>query len=260
MAKEVAQRRIVAAPFVKVSELAKMAALEDRYWWFVGRRFIVAALMRRFCQPTVNPPLILDLGCGTGGSFRLLRRFGQVVGLDAAPDALAFARQKRLDVPLVLGDAQKLPFVADRFDIVAVLDVLEHLPDDRQALKEIWRVLKPGGVVLFSVPAFMSLWSVHDIALGHYRRYLPSELLTKLGEAKLTVLHWSFAICPLLPAVFIFRKVQNWWMQGKEAATALIELPEPLNNTLISLLKLEALLLTRWRLPFGVSIVGVAKK
>jgi ubiquinone/menaquinone biosynthesis C-methylase UbiE len=245
---------------VKATELAKMAALEDRYWWFVGRRFIVAALLRHFGQPDTNPPLLLDLGCGTGGSLGLLRRFGRVVGLDASPDALAFAARKQPDVPLVLGDAQKLPFASDCFDLVAVLDVLEHLPDDRQALREIWRVLKPKGFVLFTVPAFMSLWSVHDIALGHYRRYLPSELLAKLREAKLTVRHWSFAICPLLPAVFVFRKVQNWWMQGKEAATALIELPDPLNRTLIALLKLEASVLTRFRLPFGVSIVGVAQK
>jgi ubiquinone/menaquinone biosynthesis C-methylase UbiE len=135
---------------VKATELAKMAALEDRYWWFVGRRFIVAALLRHFWQPDTNPPLLLDLGCGTGGSFGLLRRFGRVIGLDASPDALALARKKHPDVPLVLGDAQKLPFASDRFDLVAVLDVLEHLPDDRQALREIRRVLKPRRVRCFS--------------------------------------------------------------------------------------------------------------
>jgi len=99
--KEVSRRRFLPPPSVKATELAKMAALEDRYWWFVGRRFIVAALLRHFGQPATNPPLILDLGCGTGGSLGLLRRFGRVVGLDASPDALAFAARKQPDVPLV---------------------------------------------------------------------------------------------------------------------------------------------------------------
>lgn len=244
---------------MNAAELAKMAALEDHYWWFVGRRFIVGALLHRFGRPLSNPPLILDLGCGTGGSFSLLRHWGRVVGLDVSPVALQLARRRGVTA-LVLGDAQRLPFDDATFDVVAALDVLEHLDDDAQALWEIGRVLKPLGLLVFTVPAFMSLWSVHDIALAHRRRYLPSDLLPKLRRAGLKVRYWSFAICPLLPVVFVFRKIQNWLMQDREASTALIELPEPLNRALIALLRAEALLLLRWRLPFGVSVVGVAEK
>ncbi|MER3501143.1 MAG: methylase [Candidatus Fervidibacterota bacterium] len=241
------------------AELRKMARLEDRYWWFVGRRYIVRALALRFWRPCSNPALILDLGCGTGGSFALLRRWGMVVGLDPSEVALQFARQRGIKA-LVQGDGHFLPFANERFDLVAVLDVLEHLDDDERALREIWRVLKPGGAMVFTVPAFMSLWSVHDIALAHRRRYLYSDLFRKVGQAGFAVRQLSYAICLLMPAVFVFRKGQNWLMRGKAPATALIELPDFLNRLLIALLRGEATILPFLRLPFGVSLVGVAEK
>ncbi len=106
----------------------------------------------------------------------------------------------------------------------------------------------------------MSLWSVHDIALEHRRRYLPGELARKFRRAGFRFRRLSFAICPVLPAVFLFRKVQNILMRDKEAATALIELPDPFNRLLIALLQWEAVLLPHCRLPFGVSLVGIAEK
>ena len=262
------------------TELTKMARLEERYWWFVGRRFIVRSLLQRFWKPTVStqhsalrtqnsapifaprtlhPTLILDLGCGTGGSFSLLRNFGTVVGLDISPLALKLAREKGMK-HLVLSSAENLPFADNCFDIVAALDVLEHLDDDCQALREIWRVLKPNGAFVFTVPAFMSLWSVHDIALAHKRRYLWQEIHDKVVQAGFQVRLLSYAICPLLPVVFVFRKMQNLFMRGRKPATALIELPSPLNRLLIELLKLEAALIPLVRLPFGVSLVGLAEK
>ncbi|MGQ9519662.1 MAG: class I SAM-dependent methyltransferase [Candidatus Fervidibacter sp.] len=241
------------------AEILKMARLEDRYWWFIGRRFIVLMLIQRFWKPKSNPALILDLGCGTGGSFSLLRNFGVVVGLDNSRLALSHARKRGMK-HLTLGDALSLPFIDNSFDLVAILDVLEHLEDDCQALKEIWRVLKPEGRVVFTVPAFMSLWSVHDIALAHKRRYLWNEIHDRVVQSGLKLLHLSYAICPLLPIVFVFRKIQNSLMRNKKPATALIELPSPLNRLLIALLKLEAALIPLVRLPFGVSLVGIAEK
>ncbi|MGQ9462106.1 MAG: class I SAM-dependent methyltransferase [Candidatus Fervidibacter sp.] len=241
------------------AEILKMARLEDRYWWFIGRRFIVMMLIQRFWKPKSNPALILDLGCGTGGSFSLLRNFGVVVGLDNSRLALSHARKRGMK-HLTLGDALSLPFIDNSFDLVAILDVLEHLEDDCQALKEIWRVLKPEGKVVFTVPAFMSLWSVHDIALAHKRRYLWNEIHDRVVQSGLKLLHLSYAICPLLPIVFVFRKIQNSLMRNKKPATALIELPSPLNRLLIALLKLEAALIPLVRLPFGVSLVGIAEK
>ena len=262
------------------TELTKMARLEERYWWFVGRRFIVRSLLQRFWKSTPStqhpalrtqisaptlapctphPALILDLGCGTGGSFSLLRNFGTVVGLDISPFALKFAKEKGMK-HLVLGSAENLPFADNCLDLVAALDVLEHLGDDCQALREIWRVLKPNGAFVFTVPAFMSLWSVHDIALAHKRRYLWREIHDKVVQSGFRLRCLSYAICPLLPAVFVFRKMQNLFMRGRKPATALIELPSPLNRLLIELLRLEATLIPFVRLPFGVSLVGLAEK
>lgn len=241
------------------SELEKMAHLEDRYWWFVGRRFIVRSLISRFWKPQSSNPVILDLGCGTGGSFSLLKNWGRVVGLDASFFALKFSRSRSVK-ELVLGDAQILPFADNKFELVAILDVLEHLDDDLLSLREIWRVLKPKGAVVFTVPAFMSLWSVHDIALEHRRRYLYGEIQDKLVAAGFEIKKLSYAICPLMPAVFVFRKIQNFLMRNKEPATALIELPEPMNRALISLLKFEAEIIPFFNLPFGVSLVGIGEK
>ncbi len=245
--------------FVTSTELAKMARLEDRYWWFLGRRFIVRSLILNFWKPKSNPAFVLDLGCGTGGSFLLLRKFGKVIGLDASFVALQFSRKRGME-KLILGDAQILPFADNKFDLVAVLDVLEHLDNDCQALREIWRVLKPGGAVVFTVPAFMGLWSVHDIALSHRRRYLYREIRDKVISSGFEVKRLSYAICPLLPVVFVFRKVQNLLMRNKEPATALIELPKLLNDALVALLKVEAALLPLVKFPFGVSLVGIAEK
>ncbi len=241
------------------SELEKMARLEDRYWWFVGRRFIIRSLLQRFWKPKGRNTLILDLGCGTGGSFPLFRNYGKVIGLDISLVALKFSHKRGMK-QLILGDAQFLPFADEKFDLVAVLDVLEHLDDDCQTIDEIWRILKPGGSVVFTVPAFMSLWSIHDIALEHRRRYLWNEIYDKIRKAGFEIKQLSYAICPLLPVVFVFRKIQNLLMRNKKPATALIELPEPLNKVLISLLKVEAMLIPSVKLPFGVSLVGIAEK
>lgn len=244
---------------MKSSELEKMARLEDWYWWFVGRRYIVRNLLQHFWKPMAKPPLILDLGCGTGGLFSLLRHFGRVIGLDASLSALQYACLRGGNA-LVSADGQRLPFTDATFDLVAVLDVLEHLEDDEQALREIWRVLKRGGAIVFTVPAFISLWSVHDIALAHRRRYSYGELKQKLQGTGFGIQKLSFAICPLLPVVFVFRKIQNWLMSSREPSTALIELPDPLNQLLIALLQAEAFLILKCFLPFGVSLVGIAKK
>lgn len=236
-----------------------MARLEGWYWWFVGRRYIVRGLMRRYWRTLRACPLILDLGCGTGGNLPLLRSFGKVVAVDVTPFALRYARRHRPDA-LLSADACHLPFSEATFDLIAVLDVLEHLDDDRLALKEIARILRPGGCLIFTVPAFMSLWSVHDIALAHRRRYLLGDLREKILGAGFHIRHLSFALCPVFPAVFVFRKVQNLVMRHREPKTALIELPDPLNRLLISFLRAEALLLPYFPLPFGVSLVGIAEK
>lgn len=202
---------------------------------------------------------IVDVGCGAGGNLTMLQQYGKVVGMDISLTALSLCR-RRWNGALLGGDITQLPFRTNSVDVITALDVLEHVRDDITALRECWRVLKPGGCIIITVPSLRSLWSVHDVALRHHRRYSRAELGAKIARAGFVIDKLSFAICPLLPIVFVFRKVQNLCTCIAESRTALIELPNPLNRALIALLALEAQVL-RWSdLPFGVSLICRAHK
>lgn len=202
---------------------------------------------------------IVDVGCGAGGNLMMLQRYGRVVGMDISLTALSLCRSRWAGA-ILGGDIIQLPFRSNSVDVITVLDVLEHICDDVAALRECWRILKPGGDLIITVPSLRSLWSVHDIALRHYRRYSRAELNIKIRRAGFVIDKLSFAICPLLPIVFVFRKVQNLCICATESRTALIELPSPLNRALIALLALEAQVLRWFDLPFGVSLICRAHK
>src|SRR5438128_302523 len=145
---------------MNAAEYERMYRLEDSYWWFVARHRLVDALIRsRYPQadPDTAPLDILDVGCGTGAMSARLTRFGRVVSADFSPLALEFSRRRGL-THLVGADAMRLPFASNAFDLLIAMDMLEHLPDDKAALCEFYRVLKPGGRIIATVPAFALLW------------------------------------------------------------------------------------------------------
>src|SRR5688572_18311517 len=164
-------------------EYARMHDLETHYWWFVGRRAIIATLLREVIKKitarreSVTDLRLLDLGCGTGANLSMLRDAsragGWVTALEFSPHALQFARDHlgADQISLTQADALHLPFADGSFDVVTMFDVLEHLSDDSRALNEVHRVLRPGGALVLSVPAYQKLWSAHDEALHHFRRY-----------------------------------------------------------------------------------------
>lgn len=237
-----------------------MFALEDRYWWFVGRRAIVRRLLERFLLTRDSSPRMLDLGCGTGANLVLFAEFGRVVGLDLGAEALRLAATRGTGAGLTEGVATRLPFVAGCFEVVACLDVLEHLDDEAGALREMRRVLRPGGTLLLSVPAYPWLWSEHDEALGHCRRYTHATLMRALAHAGLQPVHCSFAIClPLLPVAALRILQQLIRSRRRSARTAHLRLPAVLNRLLIRYLTLEARVVSRGRLPFGVSLIALAQ-
>jgi SAM-dependent methyltransferase len=148
-----------------------MYRIEESHWWFTGRKRIIAGFVERICNgSTEHSPHILDVGCGTGANLEMLAQFGQAAGVDVSPDALAFCRERGLQ-DVRQGEAEHLPYADASFDLVTGLDVVEHLDDDIAGLKEMRRVLRPGGRALLFVPAFMFLWGVQDDVSHHRRRY-----------------------------------------------------------------------------------------
>lgn len=248
---------------MNTAEYERMYRLEDSYWWFVGRHRLVEALMRaRYGvpgSPGASQRTILDIGCGTGAMSARLQKWGRVVSADFSPLALQFSRRRGLS-HLVGADAMRLPFVSSAFDALVAMDMLEHLPDDRAALCEFFRVLKPGGRVLATVPAYPHLWSEHDIALMHHRRYIRHELSERFAAAGFHLEKLSHTMLMLYPVVAMQRRLNAHKPPHDPPEAAMPIFPAPVNAALTSLLGAENTLARRLNFPFGLTILCIAAK
>jgi ubiquinone/menaquinone biosynthesis C-methylase UbiE len=240
-------------------EYERMYRLEDTYWWFVGRHHLVLTFLRSVYRDRKDLT-VLDIGCGTGAMSRKLAPFGHVVSADFSPLALEFSRRRSL-TSLCAADAMRLPFRDGSFDVIVALDILEHLPDDQAALCEFQRVLKPGGRVVATVPAYKSLWSGHDVALMHFRRYVSREVKERFQAARLRVEKLSYAMTFLYPVVWLVRRVFGR-LAGKqsEPKASLVHVPGLMNRVLVTLLSAENALIRRVSLPFGVTVFCMAER
>jgi len=239
-------------------EYERLYRFEKSYWWHVGRRSIIRQILQ--CRLGGHTrPKILDVGCGTGGMLPLLEEFGEVVGIDHSSDAIRFC-QKRGGSEVKLGSVESLPFAPKSFELVTMFDLLEHLEDDRQALRESFRVLKEGGYLLLTVPAYPFLWSEHDEALGHRRRYRVDDLRFKIREVGFEIEKQSFAVSLLLPPIIIYRLFRKLLARKSAPQTSYVILPSWLNGFFVKILVFEGWLLRWVRLPFGASIVCLARK
>lgn len=243
---------------MRADELQRMYECEDSYWWFRGRKVILREMLRLLLAPN-RPRHILDVGCGSGATLLALREFGEAVGLDRASLALHFCRQRGLR-KLLQGQAGSLPIQAGGVDLVTLLDVLEHLFDDRAALREMHRVLAPGGWLFLAVPAYPFLWSEHDEALSHWRRYTAPELRAKVEAAGFTIVRLSYAVTLLLPLAAALRMAQRLAGPKREPKTALIEPPRPVNLFFYQTLVWEARWLRSRDLPCGLTVLCAARK
>ena len=239
---------------MNTDEYAKMRALEDHYWWFVSRRRMAKALMRKYAPRAHS---VLDLGCGTGAFLGELPQDVNPVGLDFSQHAVTFCRQRGLE-SVVQGDAQKIPFLNDVFDAVVSLDTLEHVPDDVLATKELARTLKPGGVLVMNVPAYKWLWGPHDVALMHHRRYTKGQVRRLLERAGLKVEKCSYSVFFLFPVVLVLRILEK--ARRGPAEVRLPSVPGPVNRALVILQDIETFLVLGVSLPWGSSVVAVARK
>jgi SAM-dependent methyltransferase len=241
---------------------------EHNHWWHVGKRTIVYGLLNRYLprQGSKDGRQALDLGCGTGLNLERLEHYAHATGTDYFEEALYFCRE-RGHTMLCKADAADLPFHDCSFDIATALDVIEHLDDDYIALKELWRVLKPGGILVVSVPAYRFLWTYWDDILGHRRRYTTGMLREVAKKAGFRVRKVSYSnALTLAPAMAVRLSKSMVYKaaarQGKprNPETDFMTLPKPVNNAIIRYYKLETRLLRRYNLPFGLSVVSVLQK
>jgi len=249
---------------MNVEEYEKMYTLEDRYWWFQGRLSMVQAILDEFMEEKPRPGHVLDVGCGTGLVLNALRRY-EPIGIDFSPLALQFSHRRGAR-NLVRGDVTELPFASNSMDLILALDLMEHIKDHRRLTDEFFRVLRPGGYLMATVPAHKFLWSDHDIALHHFRRYSHQGFRRLLTDAGFVPQKYSYGISFTYFPIVAFRLLQRLWQRshGVEAParprTHLIPLPKPINQALIGVLKCEAALLRRVDLPVGVSLMTLCRK
>lgn len=187
--------------FVEGTEVRKLAELEDMHWWYRERRTIVRRMALSAGRSPTGPSLIaIDVGAAGGGNTRVLRDLGFfAVPIEYGVDGAQIGRDRGL--PSIRGDACRLPLGSSTVDLIMAFDVLEHLRDDDQALREMHRVLRPGGSALIAVPADPALWSAHDEAVGHVRRYTREGLASIAEMAGLrvrTIRSWNVLLRPVV--------------------------------------------------------------
>ncbi|HEX2762900.1 MAG TPA: class I SAM-dependent methyltransferase [Allosphingosinicella sp.] len=231
----------------------RMAQLDSRHWWYRARREILADLIARRIRLPADAR-ILEIGCGTGHNLLMLRRFGKVDAIEIDAEARAVA-SKRLGRDVLSAPLPELTGIADgAYDLVAILDVLEHVDADRAALTSIARKLKPGGRILITVPAHPWMWSAHDEVNHHKRRYTRRTLRRVIGEAglKIELLSWfNSLLFPLAAASRVAARLAG----SKESGDKLP--PGPVNRLFEAVFGLERYAVGRVPLPPGVSLVAI---
>jgi SAM-dependent methyltransferase len=244
-------------------EMRAMLANEDRHWWYRGRRRIVLDELARLGLG--RDAQVLDAGCGSGRLLDELTRFGQVSGLELDADSVAVARGRGHE-DVHVGAVERLPWADETFDLVTCLDVIEHTSDDRVTLGELRRVLRPGGQLLVTVPAYQWLWSRHDVVCRHYRRYDRRMLRAAADEAGFRVQRTTSFNALLLPPAAAVRLAQRLHRRPEDASdephTSDVELtPDWLSPVLELPLRIEAAWLRRGgTLPAGLSLLAVLRR
>lgn len=202
---------------------SKYLKLEKNGWWFVGRRNLILQMIKKISYSSA-----LEIGCGSGELSYYLKNYN---GIDIS----------RNTCKSILGDAHKLPFKSESFDLILLLDLLEHT-DDKLVIEEVYRIIKPKGNVIIMVPAFDFLWSQHDIENHHLRRYRRGML--PLNNFK--TIMFSYWNCLLFPLMVL----------AKQKKSQLTEVPALINYILCKVLRLENyLIIKNIRLPIGVTLV-----
>jgi SAM-dependent methyltransferase len=228
---------------------------EDRHWWYRGRRNVIERVIADLKLPA--RARILDAGCGSGRNMVELARHGTVTGVELSDTSIEVARERGAG-EVIAGSVLDMPFDGDSFDLSVCLDVIEHLEDDLGALRELRRVLAPGGSLLVTVPAYQWLWSGHDEVNHHHRRYTRRSLQRVAEQAGWEQVRTTYFNSLLLPAAIVLRVIDRFSRKATESSLDLWVPPAPVNWLLERPLALEAALIAHGgRIPAGLSLLAV---
>lgn len=236
------------------AEYDKMDRLENSHPWFIAKRNFLLYVLKKYASPTAH---ILDIGCGTGGIMAALKTAGyEVEGIDPSDAALNYCRDKGLAVHKATTENTEQP--DNSYGAVIALDVLEHLADDRSAVAEAYRILKPGGLAIFTVPAHQKLFSNHDKQLHHFRRYGKAQFAELFNNdfevIKITWLHSSILL-PLALKRLINKKDQEGSASDVQEVGVLVR------GMLNIIYRLESAWFAAFgSLPWGLSLMAIVKK
>ncbi len=230
--------------------------LQDRHWWFVGRRCIISSLIKRFIA-LPSHARILEAGCGYGGNLQMLAQFGDVDAFEYEAEARAFA-STRASRPVSAGSLpDAIAFEDDAFDLIAMLDVLEHIDDDVAALKALCARLVDHGAILLTIPALPWLWSEHDEIHHHRRRYTKAGLEQVIRKAGLEPVRIGYFNTLLFP-VAMAQRLASRLLGGPHQPEAL---PAPLLNAVLRrMFSFERRVIGRLPLPIGLSLYAIARR
>jgi len=241
---------------MKTDSIQTYEKFEKYYWWWVGRRFVIEKMLKKYFNK--KNMQILDWGCGPGGNFLMLKKYGKVLGVDSSPEAVKLCQKKGINIL----HARTLDSLKTnkRFDLITNFDVLEHIAQDKKYLKNLQRILKSNGCVMVTVPAYKFLWSGLDKVLGHKRRYSLNELILTFEESGYRVIKASYFICFISPFFILYRFFEETFKKNakKSLKSSTLEFPKPINWFLTKLVYLEGYLMQYINLPFGTSIFLLA--
>lgn len=236
-----------------------MFEIEDHHWWYTAKQRIVLSLLDRYLAPhNGTKPRVADLGCGCGAMLARLKDQYDAVGVDGSPHAIEFCAKRGIQAELgQLGETLALQPAS--FDAVLLLDVLEHLEHDRKTIEQAVGLLKPGGILICTVPAFQWLWSYWDTIHHHYRRYRRRQFGKLFENIGLKIEVLSYANTLLFPVAASVRTLQRLRKPANQQTSMRVPMA-PLNWTLRKIYAGERHMLGRVPMPFGLSIVSVARK
>mgnify|MGYP001598418394 CR=1 FL=1 len=237
----------------------KYQEAEATHWWFKGRRALIRAVLDRSLGGRKNGVKLLDFGCNSGFFVSELRKDGyETFGTDVSEEAIEYGVSKGINKLFALKPGERLPFMPETFDVAIALDVLEHIEDAGVALSQIKGVLKKGGTMIATVPAFPFLWGVQDEVSHHYRRYTKKELVILFQKAGLKIERLTFFNFFLFLPVVIVRMIGKIIPPKRKSD---FELNNNFTNYILTRVFLfEVWLLRKINFPWGISLLIVAKK